>query len=125
MISSQELDRDAKAVETGLVLKTIPDEITHDAGHLSIRWKDGRACSFPLLALRKACPCANCRGGHELTARRTTEHITQIQLVSWKKVGRYAIQITWSDNHDLGIYTYDYLREACENGTDYMPPDRR
>lgn len=26
------------------------------------------------------------------------------------RVGRYAVQIVWSDGHDSGIYTYDYLR---------------
>lgn len=107
------------------VLPTIPDEISFDQSILKIKWKDGRICDFPLLALRKSCPCANCRGGHEVTARRTTGHITRIEMVSFKKVGRYAIQITWSDNHDLGIYTYDHLREACEKGTDYMPPEMR
>lgn len=107
------------------MLNTIPDEITFNQTALTIRWKDGKTCEYPLLPLRKGCPCANCRGGHEITARRTTDHIKEIQLVSWKKVGRYAIQITWSDNHDLGIYTYDHLREACDRGTDYMPPDMR
>lgn len=107
------------------MLQTIPDEIKYDQNQLTIRWKDGKICEFPLLPLRKSCPCANCRGGHEMTARRTTDNIQQAQIVTWKKVGRYAIQIAWSDNHDLGIYTYDFLREACDNGTDYMPPDRR
>jgi DUF971 family protein len=29
-------------------------------------------------------------------------------------IGRYGMKIVWSDKHDLGIYTYDYLRELCE-----------
>lgn len=107
------------------MLGTIPDKIEHDERELRILWKDGKECRFDLLSLRKNCPCANCRGGHELTARRTTGHIQSISLTSWKKVGRYALQLSWSDNHDLGIYTYDMLREACDKGTSYMPPDER
>jgi len=29
-------------------------------------------------------------------------------------VGRYAIQIAWSDGHDTGIYPYRRLRELAE-----------
>lgn len=28
-------------------------------------------------------------------------------------VGRYALQIFWSDGHSTGIYTFPYLREIC------------
>jgi DUF971 family protein len=29
-------------------------------------------------------------------------------------VGRYALQIAWSDGHDTGIYTFEHLRELHE-----------
>jgi DUF971 family protein len=28
-------------------------------------------------------------------------------------VGRYALQIFWSDGHSTGIYAFDYLRSLC------------
>jgi len=28
-------------------------------------------------------------------------------------VGRYAVQIHWSDGHATGIYTFSYLRNLC------------
>ena len=28
-------------------------------------------------------------------------------------VGRYGVQITWSDGHDTGIYTFENLRALC------------
>ncbi len=28
-------------------------------------------------------------------------------------VGSYAIQFAWNDGHDSGIYTWNYLYEAC------------
>ena len=32
-------------------------------------------------------------------------------------VGEYAIQITWKDGHNTGIYTYDYLQELDKGQT--------
>jgi DUF971 family protein len=29
-------------------------------------------------------------------------------------VGRYAIQFNWQDGHSGGIYSWDYLRRACQ-----------
>ncbi len=107
------------------MLNTIPDEITYDQENLTIRWKDQHTCAYNLLNLRKNCPCAQCRGGHGPVADRQTGHITEIRLISWKKVGRYALGITWSDNHDTGIFTYDALREACDAGVEYAPPGER
>ena len=37
----------------------------------------------------------------------------QIQVVDAKMVGNYAIKIEWSDEHDTGIYSFEYLRELC------------
>jgi len=33
--------------------------------------------------------------------------------ISAEGVGRYAIKFSWNDNHDLGIYSWKYLREVC------------
>lgn len=29
-------------------------------------------------------------------------------------VGSYAIQFMWSDGHYTGIYTWEFLKQACE-----------
>jgi DUF971 family protein len=29
-------------------------------------------------------------------------------------VGRYALQIDWSDGHNTGIFTFEQLRSQCE-----------
>ncbi len=120
------VDGQAPAADSGpAMLHTIPAEIRYDESALTIEWKDGVSCAYDLLSLRRNCPCAQCRGGHDADAVRTTGHIANIRLVSWKKVGRYALQLTWSDNHDTGIYTYDSLREACDRGEEYRAPDQR
>ena len=94
--------------------QTIPNQISYDETNLYIIWKDGHSSSFSLLDLRKKCPCATCRGGHGGKVGSATGHIEAISLVSWKKVGRYAINLTWNDFHDTGIFTYDNLRAYSE-----------
>jgi len=94
--------------------QTIPNQITYDENNLYIDWKDGHSSTFSLLDLRKKCPCATCRGGHGGKVGSATGHIEAISLVSWKKVGRYAINLTWNDFHDTGIFTYDNLRAYSE-----------
>tara|TARA_B110000263_G_C15228387_1_gene473361 strand:- start:327 stop:500 length:174 start_codon:yes stop_codon:yes gene_type:complete len=32
-------------------------------------------------------------------------------------VGRYAIQLVWSDGHSTGIYTFEYLRSLWDTET--------
>jgi DUF971 family protein len=96
------------------MLSTFPAEIIPSETELVILWKDGFKSTFSLLDLRKKCPCATCRGGHGGKVGAATGHIQSIQLVSWKKVGRYALNFIWSDNHDTGIYTYDNLRAYSE-----------
>ncbi len=102
------------------MLEQIPSSISFDKEYLYIKWKDGKECKYNLLNLRRYCPCAQCRGGHEIDSIRTSLDIPSIELKSWKKVGRYAIGITWSDGHDAGIYTYESLRISCDEGKDYI-----
>jgi DUF971 family protein len=33
--------------------------------------------------------------------------------VSAEPVGRYAIKFTWNDGHELGIYSWNFLRDWC------------
>ncbi len=96
------------------MLTTVPSEIANSEVELTILWKDGFQSNFSLLDLRKKCPCAVCRGGHGGKVGAATGHINSIKLVSWRKVGRYALNIIWSDNHDTGIFTYDNLRAYSE-----------
>jgi DUF971 family protein len=40
----------------------------------------------------------------------------EFEVASIVAVGNYAIQITWGDGHNTGIYTYEHLRSLCECG---------
>ena len=86
-----------------------------------IEWADGFACEYPISGLRAACPCAECRGGHENMGVPGSPEMLEIpmvnkaaiELVKLEEVGNYAIQLYWKDGHYHGIYTWKYLRELC------------
>jgi ATP-binding protein involved in chromosome partitioning len=79
---------------------------------LRIEWQDGHESLYPVRRLRLGCRCANCI--EELTGRpllREEDVPEDVRPERISPVGRYAIQIAWSDGHDTGIYSFDYLRE--------------
>jgi DUF971 family protein len=100
----------------------IPTNITleQSTGYLIIDWSDGRTCRYPVGPLRLACPCAECRGGHENMGRQgdpknlldliplQTYTVDRLELV-----GNYALQFYWNDGHHTGIYTWEYLYRLC------------
>ena len=110
-------------METAIRPKNIT--LNKSEGYLEITWLDGRVCKYPLSHLREACPCVQCRGGHEFMGR---EHdpdnilvltpARSYQITDIEMIGNYAIQPVWDDGHHNGIYTWDYLRHLC-------PPDNK
>ena len=88
--------------------------------YLEITWKDGRVCRYPLAHLREACPCVQCRGGHEfMGAAHNPKNILVLKPVrsyaieQIDVVGNYAIQPLWDDGHQTGIYSWEYLYNLC------------
>lgn len=79
---------------------------------LAIRWSDGGESELDVRALRLACACARCvdewSGEGRLDPASVPEDVRPLRI---EPVGRYAIQIHWSDGHDSGIYPYRRLRE--------------
>lgn len=82
---------------------------------LHIAWQDGHQSVYPAIFLRRNCPCATCR---EERAKQSTELLPilkqapsdDLQLVGAKLVGNYAIQLSWSDGHNTGIFDFKNLR---------------
>ncbi len=88
---------------------------------VQINWSDGRVSVFDFDALRRACPCAECRPWiHDLLkaslshepadavkhARGELKTMQDIQ-----PVGSYALHFNWADGHTYGIYDWKYLRQ--------------
>ena len=87
-------------------------EVT-ERGELRIVWPGGPEVLIPALQLRDQCPCASCI--EEGTGRKILDPATipaDIRPVKIEPVGNYAIQITWTDGHSTGIYSWRTLREV-------------
>lgn len=93
-----------------------PREISQESNtRLRITWADDRACEYQASTLRRACPCAQCV--NEWTGERTLrpEAISEeVEISDLTIVGRYALNFRWSDGHETGIYSFQYLRDLCE-----------
>lgn len=84
--------------------------------YLEITWEDERTSTIHLKYLRDECPCATCKGETVLlkTYRPPTKKIITPEMYminNIETVGEYAIQITWKDGHNTGIYSWEYLQE--------------
>ncbi len=93
-----------------------PAEISQESNCLlRITWADGRVCDYQAATLRRACPCAQCVD--EWTGERTLKPqaiADEIEIGDLSIVGRYALNFRWSDGHETGIYSFQYLRDLCE-----------
>jgi DUF971 family protein len=75
---------------------------------LEVGFIDGRTFRIPFELMRVYSPSAEVQGhgpGQEVlqTGKR------DVGLVSLEQIGNYAVQPKFSDGHDTGIFTWDYL----------------
>jgi len=67
--------------------------------------------------LRRACPCAACRGEPGYRGRFTDDpelRPGEDELADIKLVGAYGLNAIWADGHDTGIFTFESLRRLGE-----------
>ncbi|MCA9157893.1 MAG: DUF971 domain-containing protein [Planctomycetales bacterium] len=100
----------------------LPTSITRDGpSRIVIHWSDELVCRYVASELRKRCPCATCREKHtpvESTQARplslpvlSMAEAQPLSIEGMRPVGNYAYNIAFSDGHDSGIFTFEYLRE--------------
>jgi DUF971 family protein len=81
---------------------------------LIIDWQDGAQSEYALAELRRVCPCASCRTEREKQDDNPLKVLkfdpAGLRVTNAKLVGNYAIQFTWSDGHDTGIFDFRFLR---------------
>jgi DUF971 family protein len=92
---------------------------------VEITWRDGHESAWTFAWLRNACPCATCHDEREKSGRLPgvgkPKQISILPLyeapvrpVEVTPVGKYALRFKWSDGHESGIYSWDYLRKVCQ-----------
>jgi DUF971 family protein len=96
--------------------------VTSGAG-VDITWADGHASHYDFPFLRDECPCATCNDERQKKSEfASAGPVSSAAFPMFKpkptakaaiSVGNYAIQITFSDGHSTGIYSYDQLRTIC------------
>jgi DUF971 family protein len=103
--------------------KSVKVHLTTGTG-MDIEWTDGHASHYGFVYLRDACPCATCEEERGKTGRRPGDpakaalgalpmYKPAARPTAAEGVGRYAIKFSWNDGHDLGIYSWKFLREVC------------
>ena len=103
--------------------KSVKVNVTTGTG-MDIEWKDGHRSSYSFVFLRDACPCALCDEERGKTHRKPGDaaKLAPGALPMFKPtakpntvepVGKYAIRFHWNDGHELGIYSWQFLREVC------------
>jgi DUF971 family protein len=100
-----------------------PLDIQQIGNELAVKWSDGEESFIPLEKLRRACPCAGCKGETDILGNlyKNPEQqlsATAFELVRFESVGSYAIQPFWRDGHATGIFSFDYLKRVAGNNQD-------
>jgi DUF971 family protein len=95
---------------------------------LKIKWDDDSTTELELKYIRDECPCASCKGETVLlkTYRPPKPSIITPEMFEIKNieiVGDYAIQITWKDGHNTGIYSWEYLLKLDNDQDDKKTQD--
>ena len=98
-----------------------PVDVQQIGDELAIRWDDGSETYLRLETLRRACPCAGCKGEvdvlgnlHRGPPLPLTPASSQLRQVV--HVGGYALQPVWADGHNTGLYAFTYLRQLVGAG---------
>ena len=82
---------------------------------LALKWDDGSEGFIPLEKLRRACPCAGCKGEVDIMGNlhkgpdiKLAPASFQLRKLGW--VGTYGVQPVWGDGHATGIYSLEMLQ---------------
>ena len=88
--------------------------VNREEQEIEFSWANEQNGRMPFRYLRGRCPCAGCV--NEFTGERMV-HIEDIpegiEIVDVRFTGNYALKIVWSDSHDTGLFTWEYLSELC------------
>lgn len=87
-----------------------------------MQWSDGTESFYPVDYLRRMSPSADARALREEMARNPLTVLPAgrdgpLSALGAELVGNYAVRIRFSDGHDTGLYSWEYLRE--------IDPERR
>lgn len=77
---------------------------------LEIDFDDGSRASLPAELLRVESPSAEVRG-HGLDQKKLVPGKRGVNITAVEPIGHYAVRIRFTDGHDTGIYTWEFLSQ--------------
>ena len=89
--------------------------IEENEREISIKWSDDAETRYDAVQLRRSCPCASCV--NEWTGEKILNEASvseDLVIDSTSVVGRYALNFHFSDGHETGIYSFQFLRKLAE-----------
>jgi DUF971 family protein len=96
-----------------------PTDIQTIGDELAIKWDDGVESFIRLETLRRACPCAGCKG--EMDVMGNVHKGPEIKLsprsfsvLRIDNIGGYGLQPRWADGHNSGIFPFAMLRKLAD-----------
>ncbi len=88
---------------------------------LAVAWSDGVETYYNAEDLRAASPSAENIGERDIFGNQYggdgAKRFPGVTVLSWERVGNYALRFDFSDGHRTGLYSYDYLRKLGERHT--------
>jgi DUF971 family protein len=83
---------------------------------LTVYWADGTQSFYAIGYLRRMSPSADARALREEMSRNPLTVLPSgsgqaLTAVDAELVGNYAVRIRFSDGHDTGLFSWEYLRE--------------
>ena len=92
-----------------------PQIIQAISEEIAIRWNDGSESYYPMELLRANSPSAENRGESDLLGNRIggsdRTDFTGVRVTGWEIIGGYAVQFSFSDGHNTGLFSYELLKE--------------
>ena len=93
---------------------TRPANIAAIGNEIAIAWDDGTESFIAMDRLRAHSPSAENVGERDLLGVQyggsDRKDFSGVTVRGWNIVGGYAVQFEFSDGHNTGIYTFDFLK---------------
>jgi len=86
--------------------------IEESDSEITIEWSNGVETRYSAPQLRRSCPCASCV--NEWTGEKMLRDESvpdELKFGHISIVGRYALNFHFSDGHDTGIFSFEFLRK--------------
>ena len=98
---------------------TEPTQIVEESDReVSIKWSDDSETKYTAAELRRNCPCAGCVD--EWTGKKVLRDDSVSDDLAFDHisiVGRYALNFHFTDGHDTGIFSFQYLQSLGQTNT--------